>query len=223
MNSSQIVSKKRVADHGEVYTNLREINAMLDLVDHETKRIDSRFLEPACGHGNFLIEVLKRKIEVIRNKFSKSQLDFERNLFLAVASIYGIDIQKDNVVKCQERLLKYIIETYKEIFKNEIKKELLQTLEFILSRNILCGDALTLKTYDEDLIGQPIVFSDWTIITGSLVKRKDFIFSDLIEQSGHREMPLFSDLDKDDEAFMPEPIKDYQPIHFLEVKNGYTS
>ena len=217
MNSSQIVSKKRVADHGEVYTNLREINAMLDLVEHETKRIDSRFLEPACGHGNFLIEVLKRKIEVIKNKFSKSQIDFDRDLFLAVATIYGIDIQKDNVIKCQERLLSYIIETYKEIFKGEIKKELLKTLEFVLSRNILCGDALTLKTFEEDLIGKPIVFSDWTIITGSLVKRKDFIFSDLIERSGHREMPLFSDLDSDDEAFIPEPIKDYPPIHFLEL------
>lgn len=220
MNSNQIVSKKRVADHGEVYTNLREINAMLDLVDHETKRIDSRFLEPACGHGNFLIEVLKRKVEFIKNKFSKSQIDFDRNLFLAVASIYGIDIQKDNVIKCQERLLKYIIETYKETFKSEIKKEFLKTLEFVLSRNILCGDALTLKTYEEDLIGQPIVFSDWTIITGSLVKRKDFIFSDLIERSHHREMPLFSDLDNNDKAFIPEPIKDYSPIDFLELNNG---
>ena len=180
MNSSQIVSKKRVADHGEVYTNLREINAMLDLVDHETKRIDSRFLEPACGHGNFLIEVLKRKVEVIKNKFSKSQIDFERNLFLAVASIYGIDIQKDNVIKCQERLFEYIYTIYRDAFKNNLKEELLNSIKYVLSRNILCGDALTLKTYEEDLIGQPIVFSDWTIITGSLVKRKDFIFSDLI-------------------------------------------
>lgn len=165
MNSNQIVSKKRVADHGEVYTNLREINAMLDLVDHETKRIDSRFLEPACGHGNFLIEVLKRKIEVIKNKFSKSQIDFDRNLFLAVATIYGIDIQKDNVIKCQERLLEYVIKSYKEVYKNEIKKELLEATKFVLSRNILCGDALTLKTFEEDLIGKPIIFSDWTIIT----------------------------------------------------------
>jgi hypothetical protein len=223
MNSSQIVSKKRVADHGEVYTNLREINDMLDLVDHETKRIDARFLEPACGHGNFLIEVLKRKIEVIKNKFSKSQIDFDRNLFLAVATIYGIDIQKDNVIKCQERLLEYVIKSYKEVYKNEIKKELLEATKFVLSRNILCGDALTLKTFEEDLIGKPIIFSDWAIITGGLVKRKDFIFSDLIERSGHREMPLFSDLDDDDEAFIPEPIKDYPPIHFLEIKDGYSN
>jgi hypothetical protein len=219
MNSSQIVSKKRVADHGEVYTNLREINAMLDLVDHETKRIDARFLEPACGHGNFLIEVLKRKVEVIKNKFSKSQIDFERNLFLAVASIYGIDIQKDNVIKCQERLFEYINTIYREGFKDNLKEELLNSIKYVLSRNILCGDALTLKTYEEDLIGQPIVFSDWTIITGSLVKRKDFIFSDLIERSSHREMPLFSDLDSNDEAFIPEPIKDYPPQQILELQN----
>ena len=219
MNSSQIVSKKRVADHGEVYTNLREINAMLDLVDHETKRIDSRFLEPACGHGNFLIEVLKRKVEVIKNKFSKSQIDFERNLFLAVASIYGIDIQKDNVIKCQERLFEYIDAIYKDAFKDNRKEHLLNTIKYVLSRNILCGDALTLKTYEEDLIGQPIVFSDWTIITGNLVKRKDFIFSDLIERSSHREMPLFSDLDSNDEAFIPEPVKDYPPQQLLELQN----
>ena len=99
----------------------------------------------------------------------------------------------------------------------------MNSIKYVLSRNILCGDALTLKTYEEDLIGQPIVFSDWTIITGSLVKRKDFIFSDLVERASPSEMPLFSDLDKDDEAFIPEPIKDYQPIHYLEIKNGYTS
>lgn len=220
MNSSQIVSKKRVADHGEVYTNLREINAMLDLVDHETKRIDSRFLEPACGHGNFLIEVLKRKVEVIKTRFSKSQIDFERNLFLAVASIYGIDIQKDNVAKCQERLFEYIATIYKDAFKDNLKKELLDSIKYVLSRNILCGDALTLKTYEDDLIGQPIVFSDWAIITGSLVKRKDFIFSDLIERSTHREMPLFSDLDDEDEAFLPQPIKDYPLLDFLSISNG---
>lgn len=82
MHEDQIISKKRVADHGEVFTNLREINAMLDLVDNETKRIDSRFLEPACGHGNFLIEVLKRKIDVINKRYSKSQIEFERNFGL---------------------------------------------------------------------------------------------------------------------------------------------
>jgi len=219
MNSNQIVSKKRVADHGEVYTNLREINAMLDLVDHETKRIDSRFLEPACGHGNFLIEVLKRKVEVIKNKFNKSQIDFERHLFLTVASIYGIDIQKDNVIKCQERLFGYLDTIYRDAFKDNLKEELLNSIKYVLSRNILCGDALTLKTYEEDLIGQPIVFSDWAIITGNLVKRKDFIFSDLIERSSHREMPLFSDLNDEDEAFLPQPIKDYPLIDFLSISN----
>ena len=74
----QVKSKKRVADHGEVFTAEREVNAMLDLVKQETERIDSRFLEPACGDGNFLTEVLKRKLIVVENRYRKSQLEFER-------------------------------------------------------------------------------------------------------------------------------------------------
>lgn len=223
MHENQIISKERVSEHGEVFTNLREINAMLNMVDNETKRIDSRFLEPACGHGNFLIEVLKRKIEVIDKRYSKSQIDFERNLFLAVTSIYGIDIQKDNVLQCRKRLADYAISIYKASFKKSINQDLIQTIHFVLSKNIIFGDALSLTTFEDDLLGTPIVFSDWTIISGNIVKRKDFIFSDLIERSSHREMPLFSDLNEDDEAFIPEPVKDYPLINFLEIKNGYTS
>jgi type I restriction-modification system DNA methylase subunit len=100
----QVVSKKRVADHGEVYTGKREVNAMLDLVKQETERIESRFLEPACGTGNFLTEILERKLCVLESRYSKSPLEYERNAVLAVSSIYGIDILQDNVVECRKRL-----------------------------------------------------------------------------------------------------------------------
>ena len=223
MEKTQIISKERVSKHGEVFTNIREINAMLDLVDHETKRIESRFLEPACGNGNFLIEVLKRKVEVIKKKFSKSQINFERNLFLAVASLYGIDIQNDNVIKCQERLLDYIVDVYKKIFKKSIKKEFLESVKFILSRNILCGDALSLTTNESNSLGNPIVFSDWTIVQGNAVKRKDFIFSDLLERLGDNNENLLSDLAKEKKVFIPKPIKDYPLVHFLEIKNEFTN
>src|SRR5574344_1509672 len=96
--SSQIKSKQRVADHGEVFTNPREVNAMLDLVKQETERIDSRFLEPACGNGNFLAEILNRKLAVIADYYRKSkytQLEYERNAVMAVSSIYGIEILPD--------------------------------------------------------------------------------------------------------------------------------
>jgi len=103
----QVVSKKRVADHGEVFTAKREVNAMLDLVKQETERIESRFLEPACGKGNFLAEVLDRKLRVVKARYSKSQLEYERYSVIAVSSIYGIDILEDNVVECRMRLLTY--------------------------------------------------------------------------------------------------------------------
>jgi hypothetical protein len=100
----QVVSKKRVADHGEVYTGKREVNAMLDLVKQETERIESRFLEPACGKGNFLTEILERKLTVVESRYGRSQLDYERNVVLAVSSLYGIDILQDNALECHQRL-----------------------------------------------------------------------------------------------------------------------
>ena len=106
-DTKQIKSKTRVRDKGEVFTNEREVNAMLDLVKQETERIDSRFLEPACGKGAFLTEILKRKLKVVRDRYSKSQIEYERYAFLAVTSIYGIDILQDNVTDCIKILLKY--------------------------------------------------------------------------------------------------------------------
>src|SRR3990167_10791927 len=98
----QIKSKKRVADHAEVFTHEREVNAMLDLVKHETERLDSRFLEPACGTGNFLAPILERKLGVVRRKYGRSQLEFERYAIVATGSIYGVDILEDNVKHCRE-------------------------------------------------------------------------------------------------------------------------
>ena len=102
----QIKSKKRVEERGEVFTNEREVNAMLDMVKQETERIDSRFLEPACGDGNFLAEVLRRKLDVVGKRYGKSQLEYERYAFVAVSSVYGVDIMQDNVEECRERLFR---------------------------------------------------------------------------------------------------------------------
>jgi hypothetical protein len=214
-----IKSKQRVADHGEVYTNHREVSAMVDLISHEAKRVDSKFLEPACGNGNFLIEILRRKVDYINSRYSSSQTDFERYLFLAATSVYGVDIQQDNVYECRERLLTFLAENYKKLFKKTYKAHFIESISFVISRNILCGDALTLKTYEDDLIGKPIVFAEWSIISGNLVKRRDFIFSDLVERSSHREMPLFSDLDDDDEVFIPEPVEEFAPVDFMSLEN----
>lgn len=68
----QVKSKQRVADFGEVYTNEREVNAMLDLVADQASNPEKTFLEPACGNGNFLSEVLARKLNAVADKHKKN-------------------------------------------------------------------------------------------------------------------------------------------------------
>jgi len=219
MSDKQVISKQRVADHGEVYTHAREVNAMLDLVKQETERIESRFLEPACGTGNFLVEILNRKLAVVSARYTKSQLEWERYAVLAVSSIYGIDILADNVAACQARLFEIFDVQYRALFKQQAQQKCCDAVRYILCQNILHGDALTLQTVGSGAIpAQPIVFAEWSAVNGSQLKRRDFVFAHLVEQSSHREMPLFSDLDE--EAYIPEPVKDYPLIHFLEVGNG---
>lgn len=209
----QVISKKRVADHGEVYTNPREVNAMLDLVKQETDRIESRFLEPACGTGNFLVEVLNRKLAVVAGRYAKSQLEYERYAVITIASLYGIDILADNAAACRERLFKIFDEQYTSLFKQHAREECRNAIRYILRCNILHGDALTLKTVGDK--AQAIVFAEWSAVNGSMIKRRDFVYAHLVDQSSHRELPLFSDMDE--EAYIPEPVKDYPLIHFLEV------
>jgi hypothetical protein len=213
MDVSQVITKKRVADHGEVLTGRREVAAMLDLVKDETDRIDSRFLESACGNGNFLTVILERKLAVVVKRYGKSQLDFERYAILAISSIYGIDILPDNVRDCQQRLFAIFEESYARLFKASGKEKCHEAVRFILQRNIIWGDALTLRTIDE----KPgyLVFSEWSLVNGSLLKRRDFTFRGLLEHEGTKELPLFSDLGED--VFIPTPEREYPPVHFTEI------
>ncbi|MEG1563032.1 MAG: SAM-dependent DNA methyltransferase [Bacteroides sp.] len=210
---NQVKSKKRVADHGEVFTAEREVNAMLDLVKQETERIESRFLEPACGDGNFLVKILERKLAVVDSRYAKSQLEWERYAVLAISSIYGVDILKDNVQECRDRLIAIFKERYRSLFKTECKENCLQSVVYILNRNILWGDALTLKTPDEE--ARPIVFSEWNAVNGSMIKRRDYTMANLLENQPMEGPNLFSDLG--DQAFIPTPVKDYPLIHFLKI------
>ena len=208
----QMVSKKRVADHGEVFTSRREVNAMLDMVKHETERIDSRFLEPACGTGNFLAEILTRKLGVVEGRYRQSPIELERYTLLAVTSIYGIDLLLDNVTECRRRLL----EIAKIKFAGQFSEELAASIQFVLQRNIIHGDALSLKTVGEQ--PHPIVFSEWSLVNGSMVKRRDFEFHELLSFAGIKGKPLFSDLGE--EAYFPEPIRDYPLTHYLKLADG---
>lgn len=212
----QVVSKKRVADHGEVLTAQREVNAMLDLVKQETERIDSRFLEPACGNGNFLAEILTRKLKIVEDRYSVSQIEYERYSVLAVSSIYGIDILLDNVEACRERLYGITKDIYAKLYKNSVNKDYEKTVRYILEKNIIFGDALTLQTAGEN--PKPIVFSEWSAVNGNLLKRRDFAFHGLLEHQSMASMPLFSDLGED--VFIPEPLKDFSLVHFLRISDA---
>ncbi len=215
-NEKQVISRKRVADHGEVYTSSREVNAMLDLVKHETERIESRFLEPACGTGNFLSEILTRKLTIVEKRYKKSQLEYERYSILAVSSIYGIDILEDNVLECRKRLADSFIERYVMLFKKTSKAECIHSIKYILEKNIIWGDALSLQTVGDN--PKPIVFSEWSPVNGSMIKRRDFAFHGLLTHEAIRETPLFSDLG--DDVFIPEPVMEYPVVHFLRLADA---
>ena len=206
----QVKSKKRVADHGEVFTNEREVNAMLDLVKHETERIDSRFLEPACGNGNFLAEVLRRKLKVVDQRYGNNQMDWERYAVIAVSSIYGVDILEDNAKECRERLYTIFDDFYTVLFKEKCKEECRRSIRFLFDRNILWGDALD---FTNPSTKQPIVFSEWSAVNGSMLKRRDYMFKFLVEKS--HQFSLFND--EGNPAAIDEPVKDFPLIHFLKL------
>lgn len=196
----QIKSVKRVRDYGEVFTDKREVNAMLDMVKQETLRIDSRFLEPACGNGNFLIEILKRKMDEVTRLYKRIQNDFERYSFIAISSIYGVDLLEDNVLECKKRLFNLFVEYYETIYKKKCKKEFEDIIKYLLEKNILCGDALTMKQSDN----KPLVFAEWSMI-GSQVKRTNYTFEDLLNNK------------KRNKIREPQLVGAYPNIYYMEV------
>lgn len=208
-SKNQVKSKKRVTDHGEVFTNQREVNAMLDLVKHETERIDSRFLEPACGNGNFLAEVLRRKLTVVDSRYSKSQIEWERYSVIAVSSIYGVDILEDNAEECRERLLGIYLDWYSKKFK-QVNDDCIRSVRFLWSRNILWGDALDFTNPETK---QPIIFSEWSSVNGSMMKRRDYMFKFLVEKT--HQFSMFND--EGQTGSIDEPVKDFPLIHFLKL------
>lgn len=215
LREQHFVSKQRIADHGEVFTSEREVNAMLDLVHHETLRIESRFLEPACGTGNFLAPVYEKKLAIIKKRYGKSQLEFERYAVVGTGSVYGIDILHDNVKLCRERLFQTFNELYTNLYRTKSKDAMRDVVRFILERNILWGDALSLKTASVN--PEPIVFSEWSPVNGSMVKRRDFAFEELMPNTAAN-AALFKQAHVSDlgtPAFIPKPVKEYPLTHFL--------
>lgn len=213
MNSK--TSRKRVTDHGEVFTSEREVNAMLDLVKQETERIDSRFLEPACGDGNFLSEILNRKLKIVEGRYSKSPKELDKYSLIAITSIYGIELLEDNVERCRERLFDIYLEWYSSISLVQTNEKLFKCVKFVLSKNIIHGDALTLQTVGDK--EKPIIFSEWSF-TQNMVKRRGFSFDELLKNEGIRDTPLFSDLG--DDVFLPQTVEEFPMVHYLELADN---
>lgn len=214
-----IKSKERVADFGEVFTNEREVKAMCDLAKDETERIDSRVLEPACGDGNFLAEILNRKLATVESKYGKNPHEFEKYSVVAISSLYGVDILEDNAKECRERLFGIWEKAYdKKLKAEEINPDCKTAVKFILKHNILYGDALTLLQND----GKPIVFAEWSLITGCFLKRRDFELSTMLEMHDNGNQPdlfLSSDeFDKETNSFIPKPIREFKPIEYWRVQ-----
>lgn len=212
----QTVSKQRVADHGEVFTAQREVDAMLDLVKQETQRIDSRFLEPACGKGAFLTEILRRKLAIVRSRYQRNKPEYEKYMILAVSSIYGIDLLPDNVDDCRIALHAICVGEHAALFPFEpTESALIDTINFILSRNIVLGDALTLKCADGS--DKPIIFSEWSLVTGNKFKRRDFYFSNLVDSefSG-----TFNSSDMGGTTWSPVPVREFPITDYKRLKDA---
>lgn len=211
---SLVKSKQRVADHGEVFTPGWLVEAMLDLVKDETERVDSRFLETACGSGNFLVQVLQRKLAAVDLKFGKSEFEKRHYALLALMCIYGIELLPDNIAECRANLLA----TFAEYLKLAPSDDLYKAASFVLSVNLVHGDALTMRTSDN----QPITFAEWGYLSKGRFQRRDFRFDTLASMSTYQlpdkdsedQFSLFADSGKH-EIFTPSTT--YPPVTVREL------
>lgn len=211
----QVKSKERVSRHGEVFTKDKEVNEMLNMVKQETERIDSRFLDPACGDGNFLCEILRRKLIVVKNKYKALASDYERYSVVAVSSIYGIDILEDNIYECRKRIYELWEREYRESINTDVENEFKESIKFILKRNILCGNTLSMRTIN----GQPIIFSQWDLVMGNKIKQRDYRMDEITEgsQSGQITLNMYKNswqYNTDTGVMIPNPIREFPAVDF---------
>jgi hypothetical protein len=195
-------SKQRVADHGEVFTPEWMVEAMLDLVKAETERIDSRFLEPACGSGNFLVKILRRKLAAVEIKFGKSNFEKQHYALLALMCAYGVELLEDNIAECRVNMLEILV----DYLNLEESDELYRAASYVLSRNIVHGDAVKMRTND----GKAIIFAEWGYLGKGKFQRRDFHLNTLTLSSAFSaEGSLFAHLGKHE---MFSPTRTYPPM-----------
>ena len=200
--ASLIKSRQRIADHGEVFTPAWLVEDMLNLVEAEAERIDARVLEPACGSGNFLVQVLRRKLAAVERRFGKS--DFEKRHYglFGLMCIYGIELLEDNIAECRDNLLK-VFAGYLNLQGSD---DLYGAAAHVLAANLVQGDALTLRTTG----GDPIIFPEWGYLGKGRFQRRDFRFESLTQSAAFgQEGTLFAELGMH-EIFTS--IKTYPPM-----------
>lgn len=206
-------SKQRVADHGEVFTPGWMVDDMLDLVRAESERIDSRVLEPACGSGNFLVPVLRRKLATVQARYGKSDFERRHQALLALMCIYGIELLADNAAECRANL----IEVFASYLVLEPGDPFYRAAERVLAANIVQGDALSMTTVGSTPAahGHPIVLPEWGYLGKGKYQRNDFEFSNLRERAAFNAVDtLWAHLE---EAEIFSPVKSYQSATVEEI------
>ena len=178
MKEKQIKSKSRVNKYGEVFTASREVDSMLNLIDKEGF-VSETVLEPACGTGNFLTEALARKLKSLECQKHYTRMSYARHLAYVLSTLYGVDIQADNVVETRNRLTAMVMKAYQSKFREE-NKSLSKAVHFIITHNIMVGNTLSL----EDEHGQPLVFAEWKMQPNGTFYRRDYTMQELIENNG---------------------------------------
>ena len=194
-----------------VYSSDKLVTDMLSLVKDEIERIDSRILEPSCGNGNFLDAILREKFTAVLKKHSHSRVDFEYYLLRVLMSLYGVEIDSQVVVSCKKRLEETTHQTYLQAYSEQQWQQILPLVDYVLDTNILCGDSLSLT---DPTYGTPIVFAEWSFLSSYRIKRRDFIYEQLVYQNESSDL-VVSDLNK--ESFIPRPIKDYPIIKVFNI------
>ena len=211
-------SKQRIADHGEVFTPAWMVEAMLDLVKGETERIDSRFLEPACGSGNFLVQILQRKLAAVELKYGKSDFARQRYALFGVMCLYGIELLPDNIVECRANLL----EIFAEYLKLDPADDLYRAAFYVLSQNLVHGDALTMKSHS----GEAISFAEWGYLGKGKFQRRDFRLDALTQSSAFSEegslfaQPGIQDIFTPDKTYPPIKVRELAEMNEADTQKG---
>lgn len=231
---SQIKSKERVADRGEVFTAEREVKAMCDLVQDMCDQVDKTFLEPACGDGNFLAEILDRKLARVKKDAKTDKRQWEWLSVRAVASLYGVDIMQDNAEECRKRLYEQWDAAYKKNCKKECNEATRESVKYILSKNIVCGNALTMMCVDENQqdTDEYIVFSEFkTSYKPYLLRHREFRLDVVLkaqeQPNEKRQITLDADADiykylrkKPNGEYEPLPLREHDSIHYWRIKEN---